>query len=151
MSPRPLRLFGLLALSTAAAALLGGCVPVEHLDASPVSGRVVDRATSRPIASAQVVLTAQPDHEVHTQTDQDGRFRLAGFRHLEFMLLPYAMYRAPTGFLRVSAVGYRPYAKSEFFRNEDGSPGYLGRGTVQGEIRIVLVRAGNRPIPTRRD
>ncbi len=150
MSPRFLPLLGLAVLVIAAAALLGGCVPVEHLDASPVTGRVVDRATSRPIAGAQVVLTAQPGQDAHTQTDQDGRFHLAGLRHLHLVVLPYEMYRAPTGFLRVSAAGYRPYAKNEFFRNDDGSPGYLDRGTVQ-EIRVALVRADHRLVPARRN
>ena len=147
MSPRSLPLFGLLTLASAAVALLGGCVPVKHLDASPFAGQVVDRATRRPIVGAQVVLTAQPDHEARTQTDQDGRFHLAGFRHVEFVPLPYAMYRAPTGFLEVSAAGYQPYARNEFFPNGDGSPGYLGHGTVR-EVHVALVRASHRQVST---
>ncbi len=150
MFPRFLSLLGLAALVTAADALLGGCVPVQQLDASPVTGRVVDRATGRPIANAQVVLTAQPGQEARTQTDQDGCFQLAGLRHLHLVVLPYEMYRAPNGFLRVSVAGYRAYAKNEFFRNEDGSPGYLDHGTKQ-EVRVALVHAGNRPRPTHGD
>ena len=151
MCPRPLRLFGLIALASVGTALLGGCIPGEHVDASPVSGQVVDRTTKRPIASAQVVLTAYPHREAHTQTDGDGRFHLAGLRHLEFVPLPYGMYRAPTGFLRVEAAGYQPYAKNEFFPNKDGSPGYLDHDSVQGEIRVVLVRAGRRPVSAQGD
>ena len=59
------------------------------------------------------------------------------------------MYRAPTGFLQVSAAGYQPYAKNEFFRNEDGSPGYLDDGDMR-EVRVALVRVGSRPVPARR-
>ena len=74
MSPRLLLVFGLMALATAAAALLGGCVPVEHLDASPVNGQVVECATGQAIADAQVVLAARPDQEARTQTAHDGHF-----------------------------------------------------------------------------
>ena len=131
-----------------AAALLGGCVPVEHLDASPATGQVVDRATHRPVAGAQVVLSVlSPDREASTQTDQDGRFRLAGFRHLELVPLPYGMYRAPTGHLHVEAAGYQAYDRGEFFGNDD-VPGYLDRngggpGSLQ-QVHVELNRAGKR-------
>ena len=70
-----------------------------------MAGQVVDRATRHPITGAQVVLSvSSPDREARTQTDQDGRFHFPGFRHVEFVVLPYAMYRAPTGYLRVEAV-----------------------------------------------
>ena len=129
--------------------LLGGCVPGTHVDASPVAGRVVDRATRRPIGGAKVVLnTFGPDHEAQTTTDQDGRFHLAGFRHVEFTPLPYSMFRAPTGHLRVEAVGYRPYGCGEFYDQNGKHPGYLnqegeGLGSVQ-HVPVALVREGGR-------
>ena len=132
----------------AAAVLLSGCVPVEHLDASPVAGQVVDRATHRPVVGAQVTFNVlSPDREARTQTDRDGRFHLAGFRHMELVPLPYGMYRAPTGHLHVEAKGYQPYDRSEFFGNDD-APGYLDRngrgpGSLQ-QVRIELDRRGKR-------
>lgn len=145
----PLRPLPLLVLFTiAVATLLGGCVPVEHLDASPVAGQVVDRATRRPIVGAQVVLSVSfPDREARTQTDQDGRFHFPGFRHLELVPLPYGMYRAPTGHLHVEATGYRAYDRSEFF-GQDDTPGYLDRdgggvGSLQ-QVRVELNRGGKR-------
>ncbi len=131
-----------------AAALLGGCVLVEHLDASPVTGQVMGRANRRPIVGAQVVLsTLSPDREARTQTDQDGRFHFAGFRHVELVPLPYGMYRAPTGHLHVEATGYRVYDRSEFFGDSHG-PGYLNRGgdgvgSMQ-QVRIELEHGGER-------
>lgn len=109
----------------AATVLLGGCVPGTHVDASSVAGRVVDRATGQPIAGAKVVLsTFSPDHEAKTQTDANGRFHLAGFRHVEFTPLPYGVFRAPTGRLRVEADGYRPYGCGEFYDQNGKHPGY---------------------------
>lgn len=131
----------LIVLATlAAAALLGGCVPVKHLDASPVAGQVVDRATRRPIADAKVVLSvSSPDREARTRTDQEGRFHFPGFRHLELVPLPYGMYRAPTGHLHVEADGYRACDRSEFFGNDD-RPGYLDRnGSGPGSLQQVQV------------
>ncbi len=126
MPSRPLSLFGLMALAATAAAPLNGCVPGTHVDASPVAGQVVDRATHRPVVGARVVLSVNsPDHQAQTRTDQEGRFYLPGFRHLEFTLLPYAMYRAPTGRLHVEATGHRPYDRGEFFPDEEGRPDYL--------------------------
>lgn len=106
--------------------LLGGCVPGTHVDASPVAGQVINRTTRQPIAGAKVVLsTFSPDHEAQTYTDQDGRFRLAGFRHLEFTPLPYGFFRTPTGHLHVETTGYRPYNCGEFY-DQNGKPdGYL--------------------------
>lgn len=130
------------------AASLGGCVPVEHLDASPVAGQVVDRATRRPVVGAQVALSVlSPDREARTQTDQDGRFQFAGFRHVDLVPLPYGMYRAPTGHLHVEAKGYRAYDRSEFFGSDDGS-GYLDRngngpGSLQ-QVRVELNHEGRR-------
>ena len=138
----------LFVLAALAAALLGGCVPVEHLDASPVAGQVVDRATRQPIAGAQVVLSvSSPDREARMPTSWDGRFHFPGFRHLELVPLPYGMYRAPSGHLHVEADGYRAYDRSEFFGNDDG-PGYLDRngnspGSLQ-EVRIELDRKSKR-------
>ena len=146
MPSLPLPLIVLTAL--VATASLGGCVPVEHLDASPVAGQVVDRATRRPVVGAQVVLSVlSPDREARTQTDQDGRFHFAGFRHVELVPLPYGMYRAPTGHLHAEAKGYRAYDRSEFFGNDDG-PGYLNRGgdgvgSMQ-QVRIELEHGGRR-------
>lgn len=122
------------------AASLGGCVPVEHLDASPVTGQVVDRATRRPVVGAQVVLSVlSPDREARARTDQDGRFQFAGFRHLELVPLPYGMYRAPTGHLHVEAKGYRAYDRSEFFGSDD-RPRYLNRdGNGPGSLQQVRV------------
>lgn len=127
---------------------LGGCVPETHVDASPVAGQVVDRATRRPVAGAKVVLsTFSPDHEAQTSTDPAGRFHLAGFRHVQFAPLLYGVFRAPTGHLRVEAAGYRPYGCGEFYDQNGKYPGYLnreGRGIGSEQyVPIALVRGGH--------
>ena len=138
--------WALLVLTALAVLLSGGCVPVGHLDAAPVAGQVVDRATRRPVVGATVVLsTLYRDHEARAQTDADGRFHFPGFRHVDFIVLPYAMFRAPTGHLHVEAAGYRAYDRSEFFDTEDG-PGY-SRYNASGnlvQVRIELARVGRR-------
>ena len=127
--------------------LLGGCVPGTHVDASPVAGQVVDRTTRMPIAGAKVVLsTFSPDHEAQTLTDQEGRFHLAGFRHLDFTPPPYRFYRVLTGHLHVEAAGYRPYGCGEFYDQDGKYPGYLNReggdiGTEQ-HVQVALTRGG---------
>ena len=143
MPPRHLPLVGLAMMTVAS--LLGGCIPNEHVDASPVTGQVVDRATRRPIAEAEVVLSAQTNSEARTRTGQDGHFCLPGFRHLVFTPLPYGMFTAPTGYLEVKAPGYRPYGRNEFFPNEEG-PGYFnynGVGSLQ-QVHVALARKGSR-------
>lgn len=142
MFPRHLSLFVLAVLL--AASLLGGCVPVEHLDASPVAGQVVDRATRRPIVDAKVVLSiSNPDREASMQTDAEGRFHFAGFRHVEFIPLPYGFYRAPTGSLRVEAPGYRLYGRNESSVYGAGETySGLGREGDVLQVRVELVRVG---------
>lgn len=144
MPPRCLT--SLVLAGAALASLLGGCVPVEHLDASPVAGQVVDRATVRPVAGAAVVLSvSNPDREARTRTDRDGRFQFPGFRHVEFVPLPYAMYRAPTGYLHVEADGYQSYDQGEFF-GDGGGPGYSHQrdpGRLQ-QVRVALVHGKGR-------
>ena len=106
---------------------------------------MVDRATRRPIADVKVVLsTFGPDHEAQTTTDQDGRFRLAGFRHVQFTPLPYGVFWAPTGHLHVEAAGYRPYGCGEFYDQNGKYPGYLntngkGIGSEQ-QVQVALAR-----------
>ncbi len=126
-----------------AAACLGGCIPHSQVDASPVVGQVLDRATRQPIVGAQVALTTLANAQARTQTDGDGRFHLAGFRRLELRPLPYSMFEAPSGRLHVEAAGYQAYERGEFFGRDGPPPGYgNGIGSVQ-HLQILLARVGS--------
>ncbi len=129
------------------AVLQSGCIPSSHVDASPVTGQVLDRTTRRPVANAKVVLGAtNPDRMAQTLTDQEGRFHLAGFRHLVFTPLPYSMFISPGGYLEVEAAGYKPFRDAEWVSPD--SDGYFnwheahGVGSEQ-HVHILLAPVGS--------
>ena len=82
----PVRFLLAATLGLLAVACLGGCIPHSQVDASPIVGQVLDRATRQPVAGAQVALTTLANAEARTQTDGDGRFRLAGVQHVQILL-----------------------------------------------------------------
>lgn len=104
---------------------------------------MVDRTTRRPVIGAKVVLTSHPASE-QTQTDPDGSFRLAGFRHPGFFLLPHHMFIPATGYLQIEAAGYKPYAQPEL--GGSSAPGYITRDSLgqAPPVRITLAPVGSR-------
>ncbi len=143
----PLRSLPLLGGLLLVAASLGGCIPSTHVDASPVAGVVLNRATHQPVAGATVVLgVSHPDREAQTPTDQDGRFHLAGFRHVVWTPLPYGMFISPSGYLRIEATGYKPFTDGEWpDRDSRGYFDFHGGNGVGSEqhVRVLLAPVGS--------
>ena len=129
----------LLCSITLAAASLSSCVPYYFIDATAVSGHVVDRTTKRPVAGARVVLSSIRA-SVQAQTDQSGDFRLPALRHWTTVpLITDGFY--PNGSLRIEAAGYKPYAGQEA---AFGGGGYgTGSGGLQ-RVHIMLAPEGSK-------
>ena len=101
-------LLGILCVSTA---LLGACVPTRWTDAPEVTGQVVSRRTSQPVAGASVSMTAGKAF-VQTRTDGSGSFRLPALKHWDLLWL-LEVDQLSNGTLRVEASGYRPFVSHE--------------------------------------
>jgi phosphatidate phosphatase APP1 len=93
--------------------LLGACIPYHTRDAPQVAGRVVSRATGKPVVGASVSMTSRTTPEgqgrtVHTQTDARGYFSLPAIEH--WFVAPLSEgYVDGEGTLTVEAPGYQPH------------------------------------------
>ena len=102
--------------ATAASLSLSACiVPYHYTGAPAVAGQVVNQTTHQPITGAIVSMTDLTNDSVHTQTDEEGRFRLPTVRHWLLVPVPSDGFRTPEGTLHIDAVHYRSYTEQVDF------------------------------------
>ena len=111
MHTRPRTLI-LSALVVLAAFSLNACVPRYLTDEPAISGRVMDRATHRPIAGATVAMVS--DRTSTTHTDPNGDFSLPAIKHWEIYWLISDGWVGCVGTLHIEAVGYHAYSERRF-------------------------------------
>src|SRR5205823_213458 len=100
-------------LVVATAFLLTACILYHSHDAPHVAGRVVSRATGKPIADASVSISSDASrdgkgHTVRTSTDAHGYFSLPELDHWFIGPLSEGIVDGE-GTLSVEAPGYRPH------------------------------------------